>query len=137
MDSLTGTHGNSHLYRVSQNKCTGVAGILFYVPEGSDYLKHLVIRLFAISCVRNTYTSELDLFKTCPNGIQSFRLLVISTPSQFDPYFSQLDAPNFLLQKMVVLSSFIFPVSNIEQKNKKKKPSVVVNISILFFCSEY
>ena len=106
----------------------------FYAPKGLYYFIHLVVRRsvcnFLCAQLLLLFPSELDLFETCHNGIQSFRHPVISTPSQLDPHFGQFNTQFFFfLQKMVVSTPFIFPVPNI----KPKKKSVVVNISILFF----
>ena len=70
------------------------------------------------------FPSELDLFEICHNGTQSFQHSVISTPSQFDTFWSFRPIfwsiqPTFffLLQQMVVSTPFIFLVRNTEQKN--------------------
>ena len=90
VDSLIGAHGNSHL-SVLQNKC--VAGILFIRPKAGItlYTVHQVVRPSVCNflCAQLLqFPSELDLFEICHNGTQSFRHLVISTPSQFDTFWS-------------------------------------------------
>ena len=125
VSSLIGAYGNSHL-SVLQNKCTSVAGILFIRPKAR-------ITLYCTPVVRPSvsnilcaqlllqFPSEFDLFEICHTGTQSFRHPVISTPSQFDTFWSLRPIlwsirPTFFFQQMVVSTPFIFLVPNIEPK---------------------
>ena len=91
VDSLIGAYGNSHL-NMLQNKCISVAGILFIRPKARITLyctpgRPSVCSFFCAQLLLQ-FPLELDLFEICHNGTQSFRQLVISTPSQFDTFWS-------------------------------------------------
>ena len=63
----------------------------FYTSEGWYYLilyTRSSVRLQFLVCQLLQFPSELDLFEICHNGTQSFRHPVISTPSQFDTFWS-------------------------------------------------
>ena len=122
-----------------------------YTSEGSYYLilyTRSSVHLFAISCDAQLllqFPSELDLFEICHYGIQSFRHPVISTPSQFDtfwsfrPIFWSIRPTIFFVQQMVVSIPFISS-SLILSKTIKYVflfAQYVVNISILLFFLQY
>ena len=149
VDSLIGAHGNSHL-SVLQNKCTSVAGILFirlkaritlYCTSGRPSVCNFLCAQLLLQ-----FPSELVLFQICHNGTQSFRHLVISTPSQFDtfwsfrPIFWSIRPTNFFFTTNGCFDPFIFLIPNIEQKKIVFLfAQYVVNISILllFFFAVY
>ena len=101
-----------------------------YTSEGLYYLilyTRSSVHLFAISCDAQLllqFPSELDLFEICHYGIQSFRHPVISTPSQFDtfwsfrPIFWSIRPTIFFFATNGCFDPVHFLVSNIEQNNK-------------------
>ena len=135
MDSLIGALGNSHLYRVSQNKCTSIASIIFMRLKAHITLyTHPSVCNFLCVQLLLQFPSKLDLFGTCHNGIQSFQHPVILAPSQFDPYFGHFNTQFFFF--FFAKNGRFHPVHFPRHEYWAKKKCVVVNISILFFCSK-